>query len=100
TATDTVVVTIITSVADMGETYTIKASPNPAHDFIDILCTGASMTAVQIIDSPGKVRMSEKVLAYDGASHRMSLTNLSPGMYFIRITIAAGFVKIIPFIKQ
>ena len=100
TATDTVVVTIITSVADMGETYTIKASPNPANDFIDILCTGASMSDVQIIDSPGKVRMSEKVLAYDGTSHRMSLTSLSPGIYFIRITIAAGYVKIIPFIKQ
>ncbi len=100
TAIDSVAVTIITSVTDPDETYTVTSSPNPTHDFIDIICTGASISAVQLIDSPGKIYISEKVLVLDGAPYRIPLSGLPSGMYFVRITTANGFTKLIPVVKN
>jgi hypothetical protein len=100
TATDSVAVTIITSVTGPHETYTLTALPNPTHDFIDIIYSGASLVAVELIDSPGKILMSEKVLVPDGTPYRISLTDLPPGMHYIRTTTSKGFTKIIPVVKM
>lgn len=100
TATDSVAITILTPVTDPNETYPVTASPNPTHDFIDIICTGASISAVQLIDSPGKINMSEKVLVLDGAPYRIPLSGLPSGMYFVRITTATGFTKLIRVVKN
>ncbi len=100
TATDSVTVTIITSSTDPDETHTVTASPNPTHDFMDIVCSGASITAVQLIDAPGKIYMSEKVLVHDGSPYRLDLASLPSGMYFVRITTDKGLTKLIPVVKN
>jgi hypothetical protein len=100
TASDSVAVTIITSATDPGETYTVTASPNPTYDFVDIICTGAPISAVQLIDSPGKVYISEKVLIPDGATYRIPLSGLPSGMYFVRMTTENGITKLIPVVKN
>jgi hypothetical protein len=98
TAMDSVLVTIITSSAEPQETYAIMASPNPANDFIDIICIGAAMSSVQLMGNPGMVLQSEKVLGRDGTSHRINLTGLPSGIYYIRVT-GREFTKTIPVVK-
>jgi hypothetical protein len=98
TASDSIVVTIITSATDPGESFTITASPNPASDVISITCMGSSVTVLQVIDIRGKVLISDNTYIPEGAAHRIDLAGLPSGMYFIRMT-GRGFAKVVPVVK-
>lgn len=100
TATDSVAIIIVTSVTDPNETYSVNVSPNPTFDFVDMICIGASIAAVQVIDSHGKVYLSENVLVLDGAPYRIPLSSLPSGIYFVRMTTERGFTKLIPVAKK
>ncbi|MBK9981014.1 MAG: hypothetical protein IPP15_01085 [Saprospiraceae bacterium] len=98
TAIDSVLVTIITSSDDPAESYTIIASPNPTNDFVDIICTGNSISSVQLMAIPGIVLLSETGIVDNGTAHRICLTDFPPGLYYIRIT-GKDFTKTVPVVK-
>lgn len=100
TATDSVAITIITSVTDPDELYTVTASPNPANDFVDIVCTGASIAAVQLIDAAGKIYLDKSGLIQDSTPYRISVSGLPSGMYFVRMTTGKGGTKLVPIVKK
>lgn len=98
-ASDTIVVTLLTSVSDPDDLFTITTSPNPARDGIAIVCRGGAINTLQLMDVQGKVLSSEQVMIPDGVPYRMNVSRLSSGIYFIRM-IGVGFTKTISFIKE
>jgi len=97
-ASDSVVVTIITSATDPDESFTITASPNPAKDVINISCTGSSVSVLQLIDTRGKVLINDKTYIPEGVAYRINLSGVPSGMYYIRMT-GRDFAKTIPVVK-
>ena len=66
----------------------LEIYPNPARDFINIVYKNYSRANVQIRDLNGKLLVNE-VLPQNTLTHRVSVNNLTTGIYFVSI-IADG----------
>ena len=66
----------------------LEIYPNPARDFINIVYKNYSRANVQIRDLNGKLLINE-VLPQSTLTHRVSVNNLTTGIYFVSI-IADG----------
>ncbi len=98
-ASDTIVVTLLTSVSNPDDLFTITTSPNPARDGIAIICLGGAINTLQLMDVQGKVLSSEQVMIPDGVPYRMNVSRLPSGIYFIRM-IGVGNTETISFVKE
>jgi alpha-tubulin suppressor-like RCC1 family protein len=75
------------------ESDAIKIIPNPAGDFITITFKSSEGTQIQIYNTLGEKVMTELIHPMT-ASHRMNITDLPKGVYFVKIGgETAKFVK-------
>jgi hypothetical protein len=99
TATDSVIVTVITATIEPGSSIRISFSPNPSDDFINILCKGSATSMVRLIDQAGTILMTDYTLVGDGFMRKLNLTAWPAGMYYVSIT-GAGFTQTFPIWKK
>ncbi len=73
----------ITSVVSKTEDTSLKIYPNPANDYITIESNGVNIKVIELIDITGKI-----VNAYSGLveyNNRINVSNLSKGLYFLKV---------------
>lgn len=99
TATDSVTVTIITAIIEPGNSIRISVSPNPADDFVNVICKGSTASMVQLIDQTGSILMTDHTMLPEGVMRMVSLIGWPSGMYYIRIT-GSDFTYTIPIYKM
>lgn len=99
TATDTVIVMVITSTDNQDNQYKITASPNPAQEIIYIRCEGSSTTSVELIDNLGRLLLKDISFAPDGATRSIQLDKIPAGTYHLKVS-GKDFSKTIPILKQ
>jgi hypothetical protein len=99
TATDSIIVTVITATIEPGSSIRISFSPNPADDFVNILCKGSATSMVQLIDQTGSILMTDHTIVPDGVMRKLNLTGWPAGMYYVSIT-GADFTHAIPIWKK
>lgn len=76
---------------EMNESYDIQLFPNPTYSFLNIALQGVESVDVELMDLQGKVLLKQKgLLNHD----RISLLNLTPGSYFIKIYTPRGDRKV------
>jgi hypothetical protein len=64
--------------------------PNPAKEYVDIRVDGdVNVTSLEVYDVYGKLINSMNVVENPT---RINVSNLSNGMYFVRVTTEAGMV--------
>jgi hypothetical protein len=76
-----------------GNPFTYSLRPNPSGGIFDIYISGVidEEVMIRVIDLSGKIVMSDKLMiARDKTDHRMDLSSLAKGIYFIRIETANG----------
>ena len=76
---------IVTMRYAQPENYTLY--PNPANDVVDIDLSDAQGKAVElsIINTIGKVLLTEKIESVGAPHHRLTLDNIENGQYFLKI---------------
>ncbi len=98
TASDEIVVTIISSTQQAIAQVNIVVAPNPTQTEIRITCTGASMESLHLMDPLGKSILHENLSKKDGEFYKLQLENLPAGTYFVRI-LGNDFSRTIPVVK-
>ncbi|MEN6512292.1 MAG: T9SS type A sorting domain-containing protein, partial [Chloroherpetonaceae bacterium] len=69
--------------------YNISIFPNPANDYLKIEQSEADISFVEIINLQGQVIKSQRIL---GNQSILDLTNLSTGVYILKIYTNSGFI--------
>ncbi|MFZ2898968.1 MAG: PKD domain-containing protein [Saprospiraceae bacterium] len=98
-ASDSIVVTFLTSTIEQSGIIKITLYPNPADQFIHIKVIGSATTGIQIIDVLGKVILEDHGFEPDGSARTINLINISSGIYYVKI-IGVGFVKTVRMVKS
>ena len=98
TASDEIVVTIISSTHQANAQVNIVVAPNPTQTEIHITCTGASMESLHLMDPVGKSILTKKLDTSDTEYYKLNMENLPAGTYFVRI-LGKDFSKTIPVVK-
>jgi hypothetical protein len=98
-ATDSVLVEIISATNDPRTRYHILVAPNPVLDILLVTCTGSSTSSAQVIDNLGRVLVQDNTFEVDGATRRLSLAALPAGVYYLRMS-SDTFIQTIPIIKH
>ena len=98
-ATDSVVVNVITSSAEPQGRYAVKVSPNPAGDHLDVTCIGCAIAEIQVIMATGLVAGVDAAPSLSETTRRIDLSGLPAGLYYVRVT-GEDFTKTIPVVKQ
>lgn len=65
---------------------TVSSYPNPANNVITVNVNGSNDNLVKIVDVLGKTIYVEKI----GASKKVDVSNLSNGVYILKVTTASG----------
>ena len=79
-----------THVDDMGPFLEdIIVFPNPASDMLNIVTGGQGINNIFLYDSSGRLVCSNKV-GKDSQVHKLSVTSLSPGIYFLKASGLRG----------
>ena len=99
TATDSVMVTLITATTEPGSSMQISISPNPAADFVNIISKGSAISMTQLIDQTGCILMTDLTKVPDGVARKINLNGMPAGIYYIRM-IGEGFTRVVPFWKE
>ncbi|MBK8564408.1 MAG: T9SS type A sorting domain-containing protein [Saprospiraceae bacterium] len=99
TATDEVVVSVMTSVEGKENQYKITVSPNPTKDLVYIACEGDPISSIELVDNLGRLILEDATSTPEGAVRTMQLANLSDGAYHLKVTVK-DFVEIITVIKH
>lgn len=81
---ETVSLSLTTGIFDEKHAV-VKVYPNPADDFVVV--EGKQMVALDIIDMQGKI--VEK-LPKTTEKHKISVSDMAPGMYILRVQVAGG----------
>lgn len=98
TATDEMLVTLISSTDEFDNTYKVTIMPNPTKGVINIKCDGAATTLVQVFDNLGKLMTEDNSIAPDGAVRTLNITNCPSGIYHVKLS-GKGFTKTIKVVK-
>lgn len=98
TATDTIIVTIVTNIADLENKYRITVTPNPTRQKLNIKCEGSPTTLVQIVNNLGEVVIEDITLVAEGTVRTLNLEKNPPGVYYVRI-VGPNFYRAIPILK-
>jgi hypothetical protein len=98
-ATDAVLVEIISVTNDPRTRYHILVAPNPVLDILLVTCTGSSTSSAQVIDNLGRVLVQDNTFEVDGATRRLSLAALPAGVYYLRMS-SDKFSQTIPITKH
>ncbi|MEN6511989.1 MAG: T9SS type A sorting domain-containing protein, partial [Chloroherpetonaceae bacterium] len=67
----------------------ISVFPNPANDYLKIEQGEANISHVEIINLQGQIVKSQRIL---GNQSTLDLTNLSTGVYILKIYTDSGFI--------
>ena len=98
TASDEIVVTIISATHQAANIVSIQLAPNPTQAQLQIICTGATMEALQLIDQLGNLVQTVKMGAADTNFYTLQLEDLPAGTYYVRI-MGKDFSSSVPFVK-
>ena len=95
--TDTIIRPVPTAINDLSDAATgVKIYPNPASDKLHIETAGPEMSRVQLFDLQGRMVFNEIAV---GDTSVMSVTQLAPGSYVLRVVttsgIRNGFVQVL-----
>ena len=99
TATDAVVVNVITSVEDPSSKLRITVFPNPTNDVVYITCEGGATLSARVVNVLGEQLLIDTTPIPDGEVRTLSLSDLSAGYFFVEV-IGEDFRKMTPFVKQ
>lgn len=91
---------IVTALREMaGENMSIKAYPNPAHEFVILKISESDFKdcSWQLYDLSGRLLLQEKLLEDEVT---IPMTNRSPGTYLLKITQSGMEVQEFKIIKQ
>lgn len=78
-----------TSIKDQGETP-VKIYPNPADEHLNFVLSGNQMVRYQIYSMEGKSLMSGTKSNMDQQPNTLSIGNLDPGIYVLKLVSEAG----------
>ena len=92
TATDEVLVTIITATATADESDQILVRPNPAQGKIYVSCANSSSSALQVINNLGSVVYEDKVFFPAGSTRVVNLDQVAAGIYYLQL-VCEGKVR-------
>ena len=67
----------------------VKVHPNPTEDVINITSTEV-MTNFELLDQLGSIHQSGTITSKSSNQIRVSLKNLSAGLYFLKVTLTTG----------
>jgi hypothetical protein len=98
TASDEIVVTIISATQQAANIVSIQLAPNPTLTQMQITCTGATLDALQLIDQLGNLVQAVKLGVGDTNFYTLQLDGVPAGTYYVRI-IGKDFSRSIPFVK-
>ena len=76
--------------------YNISIYPNPVTTSLNLSSTGVTDFEVSIMDITGKVIKSDRMLAQ---SFTIDVSDLSSGVYMLRLVSREGSTKIVKFVK-
>ncbi len=99
TATDSVLVKIISATHHPKGRHDISVLPNPALDILFVTCTGSPTSSVQVVDNLGQVLLEDKTPEADGATRTLNLAILPTGVYYLRVS-GDAFSQTIPIVKR
>jgi hypothetical protein len=86
--TDTVSRTVPTGINDpSASTSQVKVYPNPASDKLHITANGSGISRIQLLDVAGRVVLNEVAT---GDNTVISVAQLSPGSYLMRVVTTSG----------
>jgi len=69
--------------------YNVSVFPNPASDYLQIEQSEANISHIEIINLQGQVIKSQRIL---GNQSTLDLSNVSAGVYILKIYTNSGFV--------
>ncbi|HVA99525.1 MAG TPA: T9SS type A sorting domain-containing protein, partial [Bacteroidia bacterium] len=98
----TVVIRITTGIANLSENNSTNLYPNPATTNLSLSFTmqgKASEASIDVIDITGKTLMETNTEISNGKTLPIDISQLSPGVYFVKITTAKTS-QTIKFVKQ
>ena len=98
TASDEIVVTLVSGTQQAHKQVNIQVAPNPAQAEINIICTGATMESLQLMDQLGKIMLTKQLDSSDTLYYKLNMENLPAGTYFVRI-VGKDFSRTIPVVK-
>ena len=98
TASDEIVVTLVSGTQQAHKQVNIQVAPNPAQAEINIICTGATMESLQLMDQLGKIMLTKQLDPSDTLYYKLNMENLPAGTYFVRI-VGKDFSRTIPVVK-
>jgi len=75
-----------TSVEDNSIDSPLSIFPNPSHDFLNVnLPNDETISSIQILNSLGSIVYEVNNIQKINSNHRIDISNLEIGMYFIKI---------------
>lgn len=86
-----------TSLNSYNQENEIQLTPNPVSEFITIHSKNYQVKEVSIFDIHGKMLLNDKI--QEARSQTINLSNLSPGLYFVRLKNDSG-VTIFKIMKE
>ena len=81
---DSVVITFVNGIVQLGNTQKVTVYPNPASDLLNLTWSEKPEAEVSVIDLNGKVITT--LICNNGLTNSVNVKALSPGTYILRIT--------------
>jgi hypothetical protein len=86
TATDEIEVSVISSAGYPEIKTNISVMPNPAQDWVNIVCKGSLTNSVRVTDEWGRLVYEDNRLVQDGEVRQIDLSALPAATYWILVS--------------